>query len=111
MSYDKRLRQVLITSANNGAGDNLIVTGAQMGAGQGSIKVWQILLNSSGANVITPKSGSTVIGGQIVHTAAGSSTTEQNTETPWIECKPGQNLVLNFTAGNTTTGTLWYSLA
>lgn len=111
MSYQKLCRTVIINGTNNNAGDNVIVPGGQLGAGIGSIRVWQLVLNSTGPNVITPKSGSTVVGGQIVHTGNGSSTTEQNIEQQWMQAASGQDFVLNFTNGGVTTGTLWYTLA
>jgi hypothetical protein len=111
MSYIKNLRKVIISSANNLVGDNTIVAAGQLGAGIGSIRVWQVELNSTAANTITPKSNTTIVAGQIYHTANGSTTVLQNTETPWMETLPGQALVLNNTVGGATTGTLWYSLA
>lgn len=102
----------LIIPAGLTIGDNTIVTGGQLGAGVGSIRVWQIELESSGAQTITPKSNATIIPGQIVHTGAGSTTTLQGTGIPWMETLPGQSLVWNLTAaGPTTVGAIWFSLA
>lgn len=103
------LRRLAITTAL-GAGDNTLVAAAQLGAGIGSIKVWQIELEASAAETITPKSGTTAIPGVLKFNAAGTLTLNA-TGTPWMECLPGQALVWNLATGATLVGTCWYSLA
>lgn len=109
MSYIKNLRKLSIGALSTG--NNTIVAGGQLGAGIGSIRVWQVEMESSGATVITPYSNTTQIPGSIAFTGAGSSAVLQNTETPWMETLPGQALIWNLTAGATLTGAIWYSLA
>ena len=93
-----------------GAGDNTLVAAAKLGTGIGSIRVWQIELEASAAETITPKSGSSLIPGKIIVPVAGTVTLPA-TGTPWMQCLPGQALVWNLATGGTLTGTIWYSLA
>lgn len=109
MGYIKNLRKVSVNIAS--IGTTTLVTGGTLGTGFGSIKVWQVLLNGGGANVITPTSNATLGNPPTVFTGAGSAEVLQNTETPWFETLPGQSLGLNTTTTATVTGTLWYSLA
>ena len=104
------LRSLAITTAL-GAGNNTLVAGGQMGAGIGSIRVWQIELQSSGTETIIPFSNTTQIPGEIILGAAGASAVLPGTGVPWMECLPGQSLIWNLATGGTLTGTLWYSLA
>jgi len=104
------LRKLAITTALT-SGDNTLVGGGQLGTGIGSIRVWQVELESSGAEVIAPKSGTTAIPGKIILTDAGSTVVLQATGAPWMECLPGQSLVWNLTTGGTLTGAIYYSLA
>src|ERR1017187_9963591 len=104
------LRRLAITTAL-AAGENTLVAGGQLGTGIGSIRVWQIELVTSGAETIIPKSGTTVIPGEIIFTGAGASAVLQATGVPWMECLPGQALVWNLGTGGTLTGSIWYSLA
>lgn len=103
------LRRLAITTAL-GAGNNTLVVGGQLGTGIGSIRVWQIELESSGAETISPFSGTTSIPGAIVIPAAGRVTLE-GTGVPWMECLPGQSLIWSLATGGTLTGAIWYSLA
>ena len=103
------LRRLAITTAL-GSGDNTLIAAAQLGTGIGSIRVWQIDLESNAAEIITPKSGTTAIPGKIVIAAAGTFI-RPGTGIPWQECLPGQSLVWNLGTGGTLTGTIWYSLA
>ena len=103
------LRRLAITTAL-AAGDNTLVAGGQLGTGIGSIRVWQIELESSGAETIIPKSGTTAIPGKIIIPASGTLVLE-GTGVPWQECLPGQALVWNLATGGTLTGTIYYSLA
>ena len=103
------LRSVAITTAL-GSGNNTIVAGGQLGTGIGSIRVWQVNIESSGAETISPFSGSTAIPGKIVLLGAGNIVL-QATGTPWMECRPGEALVWSLAAGTTLTGTIWYGLA
>lgn len=104
------LRRLAITTAL-AAGDNTLVAGGQLGTGIGSIRVWQVELESSGAETIIPKSGATAIPGEIIFTGAGASAVLQATGVPWQECLPGYSLVWNLATGGTLTGAIWYSLA
>ena len=103
------LRRLAITTSL-GSGDNTLVAAAQLGTGIGSIRVWQIELEASGAETIAPKSGTTAIAGKIIIPAAGTLVL-QGTGVPWQECLPGQALVWNLTTGTTLTGVIYYSLA
>jgi hypothetical protein len=103
------LRRLAITTAL-AAGDNTLVAAAQLGAGIGSIRVWQLDLESSAAETVSPKSGTTAIPGKIVFPVAGSQI-RPGTGEPWQECLPGQALVWNLATGGTLTGTILYSLA
>ena len=103
------LRRLAITTAL-AAGDNTLVAAAQLGAGIGSIRVWQIVLEANAGETIIPKSGTTAIPGKIIIPAAGTIVLE-GTGVPWQECLPGQALVWNLTTGGTLTGTIYYSLA
>lgn len=104
------LRRLAITTAL-GAGNNTLIAGGQLGVGIGSIRVWQIELESNDAETIAPFSNTTAIPGEIVLTGAGAAVVLPSTGTPWMECLPGQSLIWNLTAGGTLTGALWYSLA
>lgn len=104
------LRRLAITTAL-AAGNNTLVAGGQLGVGIGSIRVWQIECESSGAEVISPFSNTTAIPGKVVLTAAGSAFTFQATGVPWQECLPGQSLIWNLANGGTLTGAIWFSLA
>lgn len=104
------LRRLAITTSL-GSGDNTLVAAAQLGAGIGSIRVWQIELEANAGEIIIPKSGATAIPGEIILTGAGSTVVLQATGTPWMECLPGQALVWNLGTGATLTGAIWYSLA
>ena len=103
------LRKLAITTALI-SGDNTLVVGGQLGTGIGSIRVWQVQLESSNAEIIIPKSGTTVIPGTITLLGAGNVVL-QATGVPWMECLPGQDLVWNLATGATLTGAIWYSLA
>ena len=103
------LRRLAITTAIT-SGDHTLVTGGQLGTGIGSIRVWQVELESSGAETIIPKSGTTAIPGTIVLLGAGNVVLNA-TGVPWMECLPGQDLVWNLATGGTLTGVIWYSLA
>jgi hypothetical protein len=102
-------RRLAITTAL-GAGDNTLVAAAQLGTGIGSIRVWQIELESSGAETVTPKSGTTAIPGKLIIPVAGTLVL-QGTGIPWQECLPGQALVWSLATGTTLTGTIYYTLA
>ena len=104
------LRRLAITTAL-GAGNNTLVAAAQLGTGIGSIRVWQIELETNAAETIIPKSGTTTIPGTIVLTGAGATAVLNATGVPWWECLPGQSLVLNLATGGTLTGVIYYSLA
>lgn len=111
MPYKDNLRRLAITTAL-GAGNNTLVAGGQLGTGIGSIRVWQIELEANAAETIVPRSGTTtVIPGTIILTTAGSSAVLNNTDTPWMECLPGQSLIWTLTTGGTLTGQIWYSIA
>lgn len=103
------LRRLAITTALT-SGNNTLIAGGQLGTGIGSIRVWQVELESSGAETISPLSGTTSIPGKIVFAGVGVLTL-QGTGVPWMECLPGQSLVWNLVTGGTLTGTIWYSLA
>ena len=103
------LRRLAITTALT-SGDNTLVSAAQLGTGIGSIRVWQIELESNAAEVIIPKSGTTAIAGKMIFSGVGVLTLVA-TGVPWIECAPGQALVWNLGTGGTLTGTIYYSLA
>lgn len=110
MPYKDNLRSLIIPSTL-ATGDNIVITGGQLGAGMGSIRVYQLDLAASAAIIVTPKSGATIVPGQIIFTAAGTQVLT-NTDTPWMQTQPGQNLVLNLSVGGgVLSGTLWYSLA
>ena len=100
----------LIVSTALGVGPTNIVLGGQLGAGIGSIRVWQIELESSGAETITPFSNTLQIPGTIVIPAAGSVTLPA-TGVPWMETRPGEYLRWELVTGGTLTGAIWYSLA
>src|ERR1017187_4434122 len=104
------LRRLAITTAL-GSGDNTLIAGGQLGTGIGSIRVWQIELESGGVETIIPKSNTTAIPGTIVFTGAGASAVLTATGVPWMECLPGQALVWNLLTGSTLTGAIYYSLA
>ena len=104
------LRRLAITTALT-SGDNTLVAAAQLGTGIGSIRVWQIELESNAAETIIPKSGTTAIPGEIIFTGAGASAVLNATGVPWMECLPGQALVWNLATGGTLTGAIYYSLA
>lgn len=104
------LRRLAITTAL-ASGNNTLVAGGQLGTGIGSIKVWQIELESSGAETISPFSNTTAIPGKLVLTGAGATIVLQATGTPWMECLPGQALIWNLVTGGTLTGAIWYGLA
>lgn len=104
------LRSLAITPAL-GAGNNILVTGGQLGVGIGSIRVWQIELESSDAETITALSNTTPLPGPITLSGPGSSVLFVATGLPWMECLPGQALIWNLATGGTLTGVIWYSLA
>lgn len=104
------LRRLAITTAL-AAGDNTLVAAGQLGTGIGSIKVWQIQIESNDAETIIPKSGTTAIPGEIIFTGGGATAKFSASGTPWMECAPGQSLVWNLATGSTLTGCVWYSLA
>ena len=106
----KDLCRRLAITTSLGSGDNTLVAAAQLGTGIGSIRVWQIELESSGAETITPKSGTTAIAGKILIPASGTLVLH-GTGIPWQECLPGQALVWNLVTGGTLTGTIYYTLA
>jgi hypothetical protein len=108
MSYQKNLRKLSIGALNSG--NNTIVAANQLGNGIGSIRVWQIDLESSAATTVQPYSGATLIPGALTF-GAGGALVRNNTETPWMETRPGESLVWNLTAGSTFIGSIWYSLA
>jgi hypothetical protein len=103
------LRRLAITTAL-ASGDNTLIAGGQLGAGIGSIRVWQIELASGAAETIIPKSGTTAIPGELIFGAAGGLILNA-TGVPWMECLPGQSLVWNLGTGGTLVGTIWFSLA
>ena len=77
----------------------------------GSVKVWQVLLNGAGANVITFTSAGNPVNPPVVFAGAGASAVLQNTEEPWFKGLPGQGLSMTTTTTNGVTGTLFYTLA
>lgn len=93
------------------SGDNTIITGAQLGSGIGSIKVYKIILEAAGAVTIVPKSGATVIPGSLVFLAAGNSYTLICDGEPYWKTLAGQDLVLNMSTSALVTGALYYALA
>jgi hypothetical protein len=103
------LRRLAITTAL-GAGNNTLVAGGQLGTGIGSIRVWQIELESTGAETVAPFSNTTAIPGTLVFSAGGTLVLNA-TGVPWMETQPGEALIWNLTAGTTLTGTIYYSLA
>ena len=113
MSYIKNLRKLLVN--NSASGNVTLIPGGQLGAGIGSIRVWQVELEGAGAVVLTPYSGPVAnnnsAGAPIVFTGAGATATLPNTETPWMDTRAGESLIVNFSTGAAVTGTLWYSLA
>jgi hypothetical protein len=104
------LRSLAITPSL-AAGNNTLVTGGQLGVGIGSIRVWQIELESSGAETITAFSNTTQLPAPISLSGPGSSALLVATGVPWMECLPGQSLIWNLAAGGTLTGAIWFSLA
>jgi hypothetical protein len=104
------LRSLAITPALI-AGNNTLVAGGQLGPGIGSIRVWQIELESSDAETITAFSNATPLPGPIFLSGPGSSALLYATGVPWMECLPGQSLIWNLATGGTLTGVIWYSLA
>lgn len=108
MSYQKNSRRADINVS--AAGTIQLVAPGQLGAGFGSVHVWQVLLNGGGANVITfPSGGATST--PIVFNAAGASAVLQNTEEPWFKGLPGQGMSITTTTASTVTGSIWYTLA
>jgi hypothetical protein len=103
------LRSLAIITAL-GAGDNTLIAGGQLGAGIGSIRVWQIELEASGAETVAPFSNTTAVPGTLV-IPAGTRIVLQASGVPWMECLPGQALIWNLLVGGTLTGAIWYSLA
>lgn len=104
-----RLRQLIFPITSSG--DNTVVTGGQLGTGIGSIKVYKIILEAAGAVVITPKSGTTIIPGQLAFLVAGNSVALICDGEPYWETAAGQDLVLNMSTGVLVTGALYYALA
>lgn len=106
--YIQNLRKLSLGTLSSG--NNTIVAGGQLGAGIGSIRVWQIELESSAATTVQPFSNTTSIPGALTF-LAGGTVTLPNTETPWMETRAGEALIWNLSTGSTFIGTLWYSLA
>lgn len=92
------------------SGDNTIITGGQLGTGIGSIKVYKIILEAVTAVTIIPKSGTTIIPGELILPAGGSITLICDGE-PYWRTLAGQSLVLNMSATSVVTGALYYGLA
>lgn len=103
------LRRLAITTAL-GAGNNTLVAGGQLGTGIGSIRVYQIELESAAVETISPFSNTTAIPGQI-KTTVGETLVLPSTGTPWMETLPGQSLIWNLATGGTLTGSIWYAIA
>lgn len=105
----QNLRRLAITTAL-ASGNNTLVAGGQLGTGIGAIRVWQIELESTGAETIAPFSNTTPIPGTLVFSAGGTLVLNA-TGVPWMETLPGQALIWNLVTGGTLTGTIYYSLA
>ena len=103
------LRQLIFPVTTSG--DNTVISGAKLGVGIGSIKVYKIILEAAGAVMIVPKSGTTIIPGSLVFLAAGNSYTLLCDGEPYWKTLPGQDLVLNMSTGALVTGALYYALA
>lgn len=109
MSYQRNLRALPLNIATTG--NTTVIPANQLGVGIGTIRVWKIILNGGGANTITFYGGAAPLGSPIVFTAAGASATLLKDEQPYVECPPGQPLIINTTSASAVTGELWYSLA
>jgi len=116
-AYQRNLRRIDLNTL--AAGKTVIITGSQLGAGVGTIRVWQMNFTSSAATVITPfarpiggtGSTDTQVGDAINIPAVNGAVVLEQSEQPWIECLPGQSLVFQSSNAVTLTGSLWYSLA
>ena len=76
------------------------------------IYVHEIIGDVNVSGTVTIKSGSTVLAAFDVDAGQGLTLTDEPGEDnrPRIECKPGDNFVLNLTAGSTFKGAIHYSL-
>ena len=86
-----------------GVGDNIIVTGLP---GK-QIKILQFFFVAAAATNITLKSGATALSGQMAFTANMSMFLDF-IQLP-LTCNPGDNFIINLSAGVQISGTLWFS--
>ena len=99
-----------VIAAPGGAGSNPGTTISGAGTQVGDITVWGVQLEGAGATVINFKSGTTVIGGPITFTGAGSTATLIPSGVPYYKCAAGQLLAMNLGTGVAVTGVLYYTL-
>lgn len=99
-----------VIAAPGGTGSNPGTTQAVGGTQVGCITVWGVQIEGAGATVINFKSGTTVIGGPITFTGAGSTATLIPCGVPWYKAAAGQALVMNLGTGVAITGVLYYTL-
>lgn len=92
------------------SGDNTIIVGGQLGTGIGSIKVYKIILEAATGVTIIPKSGTTIIPGELIIPTGGTINLICDGE-PYWKTLPGQSLVLNMSVLSVVTGAIYYALA
>ena len=88
----------------SGAGDTIIIPGV---IGK-LINILQFFLVFAGDTNLTFKSAATAISGPISFLANGSFVLDY-LQLP-LSCNPGDNFVMNLSAGVQVSGTLWYSM-
>jgi hypothetical protein len=85
------------------AGDNIIISGI-LGK---SIKVLQFFLVVSAATNIVYKSGSTLLSGKLEY-SANAAQVQDFIQLP-LTCNPGDNFIINNSAGIQVGGTVWFT--
>lgn len=108
MLQDVHERKISIAVNANLTGDNIVVafTPATW------LYIHELIGDLNVSGTLTIKAGSRILA--VFNLAAGQGLTEQDEpgedNRPRFECKPGENFILNLSAGSTFTGSCHYSL-
>lgn len=107
MLQDVHERKISISVSASATGDNIIVAGDS----SSWIYIHELIGDLDVSGTIIVKAGSRTLATFIL--AAGQGLTEQDEpgedNRPRFECKPGEDFILNLSAGSTFTGSVHYS--